>query len=259
MILLCKALYRAFAVFVQSSLQVVCHAGVQDSISFVGQKVDIILFHILTAFLGVEFAEAFLLSERVLRDCHVASLLAMTNRRCVPFLRWLVPNGSAFPRLPRLLRSLAMTSLGAFSHSEGRKGKPESASLPCHSEERSDVGISSRHLRFRRGFLVFRACTARLPRRFAPRNDKSGGQHCFNGGRYGSGVPSRDCHVASLLAMTNRRCVPSLRWLVLNGSTYLRLPRRFAPRNDKSGGRYDQLNLPRILRFPPYWKSPQRR
>ena len=80
MILLCKALYRAFAVFVQSSLQVVCHAGVQDSISFVGQKVDIILFHILTAFLGVEFAEAFLLSERVLRDCHVASLLAMTNR-----------------------------------------------------------------------------------------------------------------------------------------------------------------------------------
>ena len=116
MILLCKALYRAFAVFVQSSLQVVCHAGVQDSISFVGQKVDIILFHILTAFLGVEFSEAFLLSERVLRDCH--------------------------------------------------------------------VGLRP------------------------PRNDKSGGQHCFNGGQYGSGVPSRDCHVASLLAMTNRGCMP---------------------------------------------------
>ena len=47
-------------------------------------------------------------------------------------------------------------------HPEGRKGKPESAFLPCHSEERSDVGISSRHLRFRRGFPVFRACTARL-------------------------------------------------------------------------------------------------
>ena len=198
MILLCKALYRAFAVFVQSSLQVVCHAGVQDSISFVGQKVDIILFHILTAFLGVEFAEAFLLSERVLRDCH--------------------------------------------------------------------VGLRP------------------------PRNDKSGGQHCFNGGQYGSGVPSRDCHVASLLAMTNRGCMPFfdgsfrtavpsrdchvglrpprsdksevravLRWLVLNGSTYLRLPRRFAPRNDKSGSRYDQLILPRILRFPPYWRSPRRR
>ena len=34
----------------------------------------------------------------------------------------------------------------------------------CHSEERSDVGISGRQLRFRRGFPVFQACTARLPR-----------------------------------------------------------------------------------------------
>ena len=151
---------------VQSSLQVVCHAGVQDSISFVGQKVDIILFHALTAFLGVEFAEAFLLSERVLRDYH--------------------------------------------------------------------VGLRP------------------------PRNDKSGGQHRFNGGQYGSGVPSRDCHVASLLAMTSRGastvltaagtdrgclpeiatsasgllamtsrgCMPFLRWLVPNGSAFPRLPRR---------------------------------
>ena len=102
MILLCKALYRAFAVFVQSSLQVVCHAGVQDSISFVGQKVDIILFHILTAFLGVEFAEAFLLSERVLRDCHVGLRPPCNDKSGVhAVLRWLVPNGSAFPRLPR--------------------------------------------------------------------------------------------------------------------------------------------------------------
>ena len=65
-------------------------------------------------------------------------------------------------RLPRLLRSLAMTSQGGFPHPEGRKGKPESAFLPCHSKERSDVGISSRHYRIRRGFPVFRACTARL-------------------------------------------------------------------------------------------------
>ena len=168
MILLCKALYRAFAVFVQSSLQVVCHAGVQDSISFVGQKVDIILFHILTAFLGVEFAEAFLLSERVLRDCH--------------------------------------------------------------------VGLRP------------------------PRNDKSGGQHCFNGGRYGSGVPSRDCHVASLLAMTNRRCVP-----FYDGSFRTAVPSRDChvglrpPRNDKSGGQH-RFNggrygsggaFPRLPRRPP--------
>ena len=102
MILLCKALYRAFAVFVQSSLQVVCHAGVQDSISFVGQKVDIILFHILTAFLGVEFAEAFLLSERVLRDCHVGLRPPRNDKSEVrAVLRWLVPNGSTYLRLPR--------------------------------------------------------------------------------------------------------------------------------------------------------------
>ena len=171
---------------VQSSLQVVCHAGVQDSISFVGQKVDIILFHALTAFLGVEFAEAFLLSERVLRDCHVGlrpprndksggqhcfnggrygsgGAFPRLPRRFAPrndksevraVFRWLVLNGSAFPRLPRLLRSLAMTSLGAFSHSEGRSAELASAALPCHSEERSDVGISSRHLRIRRGPAV---------------------------------------------------------------------------------------------------------
>ena len=214
---------------VQSSLQVVCHAGVQDSISFVGQKVDIILFHILTDFLGVEFAEAFLLSERVLRDCHVglrpprndksggqhrfnggrygsgvpsrdchvASLLAMTNRRCVPFLRWLVPNGSAFPRLPR---------------------------------------------------------------RFAPRNDKSGVHAGLTVARSERQcLPEIATSASGLLAMTNRGCVPFLRWLVPNGSAFPRLPRRFAPRNDKSGSRYDQLNLPRILQFPPYWRSPRHR
>ena len=180
---------------VQSSLQVVCHAGVQDSISFVGQKVDIILFHILTAFLGVEFAEAFLLSERVLRDCHVASLLAMTNRRCVPFLRWLVPNGSAFPRLPR---RFAPRNDKSGVHAVFRWLVPNGSAFP------------------------------RLPRRFAPRNDKS--------------------EVRTVL-----------RWLVPNGSAFPRLPRRFAPRNDKSGSRYDQLNLPRILRFPPYWRSPRHR
>ena len=54
---------------------------------------------------------------------------------------------------------------------------------------------------FLRSGRVLRDCHVGLR---PPRNDKSGGQHCFNGGRYGSGVPSRDCHVASLLAMTNR-------------------------------------------------------
>ena len=35
------------------------------------------------------------------------------------------------------------------------------------------VAISGRQLRFRRGFPIIQPCTARFPRRFAPRNDKS--------------------------------------------------------------------------------------
>ena len=72
--------------------------------------------------------------------------------------------------------------------------------LMCHCEEQSDVAISGRHLRlvqaiadrthlvgggvldapprngtiFAGGFPVVRPGTARLPRRFAPRNDTSG-------------------------------------------------------------------------------------
>ena len=37
------------------------------------------------------------------------------------------------------------------------------------------VAISGRQLRFRQGLPVVQAYAARLPRRFAPRNDKSGG------------------------------------------------------------------------------------
>ena len=55
-----------------------------------------------------------------------------------------------------LLRKARNDKLGCLSHSEGRSAELASAALPCHSEERSDVGISCRHLRFRRGFPVFR-------------------------------------------------------------------------------------------------------
>ena len=54
----------------------------------------------------------------------------------------------------------------------------------CHSEERSDVGISRSGLRFRRGLYVIRPCTARLPRPL-----------------WG-------------LAMTIRGCIPFSRWPV---------------------------------------------
>ena len=124
---------------VQSSLQVVCHAGVQDSISFVGQKVDIILFHALTAFLGVEFAEAFLLSERVLRDCHVASLLAMTNRRCVPFY-----DGSFRTAVPS--RDCHVALLLAMTHQAGAAAHqcPSAVELPCTRRSLSAAAFFSR-------------------------------------------------------------------------------------------------------------------
>ena len=99
------------------------------------------------------------------------------------------------------------------------------------------MAISGRQLRFRRNLPVIQPDTARLPRRFAPRNDKFGGLcdwrghpaicqparrsvsaatdaigACrFIGGRYESAVPSRDCRVASLLAMTIRGPVPFYR------------------------------------------------
>ena len=53
-----------------------------------------------------------------------------------------------------LLRKARNDKLGCLSHSEGRSAELASAALPCHSEERSDVGISSRHLRIRRGPAV---------------------------------------------------------------------------------------------------------
>ena len=98
----------------------------------------------------------------------------------------------------------------------------EGASRPWQSRGGSCV--------FADGFPAIQPGTARLPRRFAPRNDTSGsvvvhqrphavacsptgrslsaatdaiGAYRFIGSRYGLQVPSRDCHVASLLAMTN--------------------------------------------------------
>ena len=74
----------------------------------------------------------------------------------------------------------------------------------------------------------------------------------FHGSLYGLRVPSRDCHVASLLAMTRQggaRCTSALGVQSREGSCDFadsfpaiqpgtaRLPRRFAPRNDTSGWR----------------------
>ena len=67
--------------------------------------------------------------------------------------RWLpaFPCGKACAAAPAEPRN---DKLGCLSHSEGRSAELASAALPCHSEERSDVGISCRNLRIRQGPAV---------------------------------------------------------------------------------------------------------
>ena len=122
------------------------------------------------------------------------------------------------------------------------------------------MAISGRQLRFRRGFPIIQPCTARFPRRFAPRNDTSGwpgGGNCalhrirstFAASRTGPAVRSPTRCVRSARALGNSRVRMALaerryrrnrsvrfyRHLERTGSAFPRLPRRFAPRNDKSG------------------------
>ena len=134
----------------------------------------------------------------------------------------------------------------ATAPAEPCNDKLGSAFFPCHCEEGasptwrperaargSALGVQSRRTRPHRGKAIGENATAfpRLPRRFAPRNDTSGG--CGGAPELSSGlmplckavtdrryrrnwsvrfidalyelqVPSRDCHVALLLAMTRQ-------------------------------------------------------
>ena len=95
------------------------------------------------------------------RDCHVASLLAMTIR-------------GAFT---------VLTIVCQFRRCSAGSGMP----LPYS-------GICGR-----RGATKPGACMAFPERRYTPYF----GAYRFNGSQCGTAVPPRDCHVASLLAMTN--------------------------------------------------------
>ena len=93
----------------------------------------------------------------------------------------------------------------------------------------------SRSSRLHRGKVTGEIATAfpRLPRRFAPRNDTSGG-YC------GAPAPSSGliplCKALNERRYRRNRSVRFYRHLVRTGSAFPRLPRRFAPRNDTSGG-----------------------
>ena len=92
----------------------------------------------------------------------------------------------------------------------------------------------SRSTRLHRGKVTGEIATAfpRLPRRFAPRNDTSGG-YC------GAPAPSSGliplCKALNERRYRRNRSVRFYRHLVRTGSAFPRLPRRFAPRNDTSG------------------------
>ena len=94
----------------------------------------------------------------------------------------------------------------------------------------------SRSSRLHRGKVTGEIATAfpRLPRRFAPRNDTSGG-YC------GAPTPSSGliplCKALNERRYRRNRSVRFYRHLVRTGSAFPRLPRRFAPRNDTSGQR----------------------
>ena len=55
---------------------------------------------------------------------------------------------------------------------EGAGAPPHRPDVPLRRRPQADAAISGRQLRFRRSFRDIRYGTARLPRRFAPRNDK---------------------------------------------------------------------------------------
>ena len=101
----------------------------------------------------------------------------------------------------------------------------------------SALGVQSRSTRLHRGKVTGEIATAfpRLPRRFAPRNDTSGQRSNGNGAAHrigGTTAASRmggACPAPTGPVRIERR-------LVQIGNAFPRLPRRFAPRNDTSGG-----------------------
>ena len=105
---------------------------------------------------------------------------------------------------------------------------------PERAARGSALGVQSRRIRPHRGKAIGKNATAfpRLPRRFAPRNDTSGG-YC------GTPAPSSGliplCKALNERRYRRNRSVRFYRHLVRTGSAFPRLPRRFAPRNDNSG------------------------
>ena len=114
------------------------------------------------------------------------------------------------------------------------------------------VAISGRQLRFRRGFPVIHSGTARLPRRFAPRNDTSG--ECGGAPAPSSGLMTpykalTDCRYTPYFgayrlttADTSRRCFPEI--APQGHFLALRAPRRPAASSQRQFGGQCHFNAP---------------
>ena len=143
-----------------------------------------------------------------------------------PPLKWCVPIASVAALTAQPLAALPPYGCGVPFTGGERHGGLQYAPHCLHGARLSDLSLRGAK---RRGNLAepdrttgkssaksqlpSRDCTPRaLPRASRsgrhvglrpPRNDKSGPQCHFNDSLSKSAVPSRDCHVASLLAMTN--------------------------------------------------------
>ena len=106
---------------------------------------------------------------------------------------------------------------------------------PERAARGSALGVQSRRTRPHRGKAIGENATAfpRLPRRFAPRNDTSGG--CGGAPELSSGLMPL-CKALTERRCRRNRCIPFYRQPVRTATAFPRLPRRFAPRNDTSGG-----------------------
>ena len=133
---------------------------------------------------------AFLLSGRVLRDCHVASLLAMTRQ-----------GGAAMGTVRRTESAVLLPLRGRAGHAPPLQGqcgfnggwyKSAMPSRDCH--------VASLLAMTRQGSTAMGTVRRTESAVLLPLRGRAGhapplqGQCGFNGGRYKSAVPSRDCH-----------------------------------------------------------------
>ena len=143
---------------------------------------------------------AFLLSGRVLRDCHVASLLAMTRQ-----------GGAAMGTVRRTELAVLLPLRGRAGHAPPLQGQCGFNSGRYKSAMPSrDCHVASLLAMTRQGGAAMGTVRRTELAVLLPLRGRAGhapplqGQCGFNSGRYKSAMPSRDCHVASLLAMTRQ-------------------------------------------------------